>query len=90
MHGFNQGVLELKSLCYHKKYDIIFIQEHWITNDLLRNSDYFKNEYCVYSTSAIDSTQGIMRGRPHGGVATLVNKSICRIFSDVTCIISSY
>ena len=41
MHGFNQGVLELQSLCIAKKYDIVFIQEHWLTNDLLRNFDYF-------------------------------------------------
>ena len=56
MHGFNQGILELKSLCQIEKYDIIFIQEHWLSSDQLSNFDYFKNDYCVYCTSAMDST----------------------------------
>jgi len=60
MHGFNQGIFQLKSLCEEGLNDIIFIQEHWLTNDLLRNLDCFKNDYKIFSTSAIDSNHGIM------------------------------
>lgn len=88
MHGFNQGVLELKTLCDISKFEVIFLQEHWLSSDLMFNFDYFKNNYCVFGISAMDSTlsQGILRGRPKGGVCSLIKKSFCNSFNSVSCI----
>ena len=70
MHGFDQGIIELKSLCNSNMYDIIFSQEHWLSFDSLSNFDYFKSDYQIYSSTAMDTVlrQGMMRGRPFGGV----------------------
>ena len=67
---------------------MIFIQEHWLNSDSLRNFDYFHNDYNVYSSTAMDSTlkHGILRGRPFGGLAILIRKTLCNNFKRVTCI----
>ena len=90
-HGYNQGIMELKSLCFTKCYDIIFVQEHWLSYDLLRNFDYFNIDYNVYSSTAMDTTlkRGILRGRPFGGLATLVRKSLCTNFKSINCLASA-
>jgi len=35
MHGFAQGELLLSSICNDLKYDVIFVQEHWLSSDQL-------------------------------------------------------
>ena len=91
MHGFNQGIMELKSLCSVNKFDVIFTQEHWLSSDLLSNFDYFKADYNVYSISSMDQSinKGVLRGRPFGGLCTMIRKSLCKAFSSVTCISST-
>ena len=32
MHGYNQGCEFLKEVCSIHLYDVIFIQEHWLTS----------------------------------------------------------
>ena len=86
MHKFNQEIIELKSLCMKTNSDVIFIQEHWLTDDLLRNFDYFKNCYYVNCASAMDSSNSLMIDRPFGGVGVLISKSLCCTFSKVSCI----
>ena len=88
MHGFKQGILMLKSLCFVDHYDIIFIQEHWLTSDLLSQFDYFKKDYYIFGISAMDSalTTGILRGRPYGGVLTMINKTLRNTFNDIHCV----
>ena len=88
MHGFNQGALLLNSLCNTNNYDVLFLQEHWLSTDLMRKFDCFKQDYCVYGISAMDTSisQGILRGRPRGGVLTLIRKSLCNAFNRVVCV----
>ena len=76
LHGFNQGHVYLASLCM--EYDIIFIQEHWLASfDLNRLYCVCDNAVC-FASSAMDDviTRDCLHGRPFGGVAIFVRKSL--------------
>jgi len=86
MHGFNQGSNLLSSLCDEpEKPDVIFLQEHWLTPANLPKLVNFSSNYTMFGISAMESAlcHGILRGRPLGGVSTLLKSSLCRdvIFS---------
>lgn len=73
MHGFCQGYPAVHELC--KTHNIILLQEHWLSSvDIGRLNDVNSNFVCHFS-SAIDTTisKGVLRGRPFGGVAILVD-----------------
>jgi len=76
MHGFGQGCNLLKLICNEMKPAIVFTQEHWLSSITLNNIVKFSSDYCVFASSAMENviTSGILRGRPFGGVAVLVNK----------------
>ena len=88
MYGFSQGAVMLDTLCNINKFEIINLQEHWLSTDLLHNFDVYKTSYYIFGISAMDSsiTSGILRGRPYGGVMSLISKSFCDLFETVTCI----
>ena len=88
MHGFNQGVTMLKCICSSNHYSAILLQEHWLNTDQLNKFEYFSNEYNIYGKSAMDSVtcSKILRGRPFGGVCTLINKKLCSNFASINCI----
>jgi exonuclease III len=87
MHGFNQGIHQLKSLCDVDRCDIIFIQEHWLSNDTISQFDYFNKDYYFFGVSAMESTlhSQILYGRPWGGVATLINKTLRGVIKCICC-----
>ena len=87
MHGFNQGILQLKSLCNVDCCDIIFIQEHWLSNDKISQFDYFNKDYYFFGISAMESTlkSQILYGRPWGGVATLIKNSVSAVIKCICC-----
>jgi exonuclease III len=75
MHGFNQGSVFLENLCNIIKPDFICIQEHWLTSIKMNQILNYSKLYCGFGVSAMDRviSQSILRGRPSGGVAVLVN-----------------
>ena len=77
LFGLNQGLTTLKELCNSR--NVICVQEHWLSSDNLSRLQ-FSNEYIVYSSSAMNSilSQGILRGRPFGGVATFIHVDIAQ------------
>ena len=81
MHGFNSSWLHLKELC--NSYDIIFVQEHWLMESQLHYLDEIHKDFCVYSKSAMNSKceQGIVSGRPFGGIAVLWRASLRKYIS---------
>lgn len=87
MHGFNQGILQLKLLCNINKTSVVMVQEHWCNNDSLVQFDYFDKDYRFYGISAMDAStnDGILRGRPWGGVGTLVSRSLPGIVKCIAC-----
>ena len=56
--------------------DIFLLQEHWLTPANLYNLNIDFPEYTAIGKSAMELTveQGPLRGRPFGGVATLVKR----------------
>ena len=76
LHGMNQGLPLLESLC--QDCDIVCIQEHWLAPfDLCRLDNVCSSMIC-YASSAMESAvaKGCLRGRPYGGVACLVRDSL--------------
>jgi len=75
LHGFNQGVHTVRDMMLSDNFDIFILQEHWLTpSNLYKFNDNFP-EYMCFGSSAMrsDVESGVMRGRPYGGVMTLVS-----------------
>jgi len=80
MHGFNQGSHVIQDLINSMSPDIILCQEHWLTP---ANLNYFPNkfpEYIGFGSSAMEKCieSGPLRGRPYGGVMTLVKQNLAK------------
>jgi len=56
MHGFGQGELLLSSMCNNLKYDIIFVQEHWLSSDQLYKLCTICPNFIFVGISAMDTT----------------------------------
>ena len=75
MHGFAQGELILSHICNDLKFDILFIQEHWLTPDQLHSLCTISPNYVTVGISAMEETlsHSILYGRPYGGVSIFIN-----------------
>ena len=79
MHGFNQGFTVIENLIKEDLPDLLLVQEHWLTPGNLYKFEKFFPEYFFFGCSAMDNQptyevdSGILRGRPFGGVATLIH-----------------
>jgi len=78
LKGINQGRSLLTDLCTLKNAHIIFVQEHWQTPANLPKILNFHENFIGYGISAMNNviSKGILRGRPYGGVATLIHSSL--------------
>ena len=87
MHGYNQGSQTLRDLTLSVMPDIVMLQEHWLTPVNLCRFDTDFPQYLCYGSSAVCSAvqTGVLRGRPYGGVMTIVNQKL----KDQTQIICS-
>ena len=89
MHGFNQGYSVLNDFCTKgdNYQDIIFLQETWLTCNNLSKVKQFSLNYEAYGISAMDHLlgNGILKGRPFGGVFTLVNCSLIKSIKYHKC-----
>lgn len=76
MYGFNNGTPMLKCLC--NRYDIILVQEHWLLSSELHKLDTVCSDFMSFKLSSMDSkaSNGILTGRPFGGVAIMWRKSL--------------
>ena len=82
MHGFNQGVSLLNSMCNKNELNIdcIFVQEHWLTPGNVRRLDCLSDCYTFYGISAMEKvvSASVLRGRPFGGVGFLLKHDLCK------------
>ena len=87
MHGFKQGFDTLNDLCSSKNPSLVFVQEHWLTPDALGRLLHFSNNYTGYGISAMEDrvSSGVLRGRPYGGVMTLLNNNLVKLIKNVVC-----
>jgi hypothetical protein len=76
LHGFRNSWSYVQELT--SKYDIIFVQEHWLLSCELNYLQSINDNFTVYAKSAMDDkiSSGILHGRPFGGVAALVHKRL--------------
>jgi len=80
MHGFNQGVSTVRDMALSDQKKIFLLQEHWLSPfNLYKFNDNF-SEYLCFGSSAMNSCieTGVLRGRPFGGVMTLVHKTLTK------------
>lgn len=72
MHGFNNGVTTLNSLCNIA--DIISLEEHWLASFNMDKLISFHHDFVGYGWSAMEDKiqSGILTGRPFGGLGLLV------------------
>ena len=64
----------VRQLC--DTHDIIFLQETWLSNDELSLLKCLHADFYADGVSAMDTTSGILIGRPFGGIGILWRKSI--------------
>src|ERR1043165_554172 len=75
MHGFNQGYSFLKGACDDNLYSVMFVQEFWLGPNQMNKLLNIRNNYVGFGVSAMEKILSIelLRGRPFGGTAILVN-----------------
>ena len=57
------------------QYDLIFLQETWLFKHELSILNNLHVQFEAFGCSAIDDSNGIVRGRPYGGLGVLIRKS---------------
>ena len=67
---------DLRLIC--DNYDVIFLQEHWLRQDELNFLNDTHSDFIGQGVSAINSSDGLLQGRSHGGVVILLRKSIAK------------
>jgi len=73
MHGFYQGFTVVEDLINREFPDVIALQEQWLTPDNLSKIEQHFNWFS-YSAMTKCLETGMLRGRPFGGVVTLIKK----------------
>lgn len=74
-----RSVDSIRELC--RTSDIVALQETWLYPDEIPYLNTIDQEFSYTGTSAVDTSAGILVGRPHGGVAILWRSAQ---FSNVT------
>lgn len=73
----------IRRLC--KEADIIALQETWLLPHDLPYLGTIDNNFAFTGTSAVDTSMGVLRGRPYGGVAILWRKNAFPCVTVVPC-----
>lgn len=81
--SLKRSVDHVRTLC--SKADIIALQETWLFQHDIPLLGTVDSNFGFSGTSAIDSSAGIVRGRPYGGVALLWRKSAFDAVSVIPC-----
>jgi hypothetical protein len=83
MHGFNNGCAFLKEQCVNAS--VICVQEHWLRNDQLVQFNRISDDFVAFAYSSIPTDSlPTFRGRPFGGLAVLVKRSLFKV-SNLGC-----
>lgn len=84
LHGFNQGVDLLSDVCDNNLFDVLFLQEHWLSDVNMTKFNRFAN-YSWFGISAMSTllNNDVLIGRPYGGCCTLVNYKLAAFTSIV-------
>ena len=67
----------IKQMC--EVNDIVFLQETWLTCDELTMLKCLHTDFYADGVSVMDTSSGILRGRPFGGIGFLCKKLIYQV-----------
>ena len=73
-HGLKTSTGDIYNLC--SKYDILFLQETWLQKNELHILSTLHPDFQGMGTSAINEENGILSGRPYGGLAILWRREL--------------
>jgi hypothetical protein len=87
MHGFNQGRQVVEDQIKSDRPDIFLFQEHWLTpTNLIKFDKCFKNYFTFGSSAMADIVgAGILRGRPFGGVISMIHNDLRKLTETISC-----
>ena len=88
MHGFMQGFSVLEDFTkIDSKPDVFLLQEHWLAPSNLDRFDKYFPDYFSFGCSAMAARVEtcMLRGRPYGGVMTLINKKLRKLVETIHC-----
>ena len=72
--SIKNSICDVIKLCDNN--DIIFIQEHWLPLQDLSYLGNIHKDFTFIASSPVDLSNGILTGRPYGGLAVLYNKNL--------------
>jgi hypothetical protein len=78
-----RSVEDIRQLC--RTSHIIALQEHWLLPHDIDFLNCIDEDFAYTGISAVDTSAGMLRGRPYGGVALLWRKSVFQNVSIVSC-----
>ena len=89
LHGLKgQGGPLLHDLCNLGKPEcIIMVQEHWLPDSQMYLIDSFSPSHTAFGVSAMTKAAetSVLRGRPYGGVSTLIHHKYISIVKNIHC-----
>ena len=87
MHGFQQGCPAIEDIINDENPDIFMLQENWLTPSNLCNFESRFSDYFAFGCSAMASRleSGMLRGRPFGGIMTLISKTLRKQTVTIHC-----
>ena len=87
MHGFNQGFTAIDEMIKSLKPDVFLCQEHWLTPANLHKFRDHYNSYFTFGSSAMSKEieTGILRGRPFGGLMSLIKNDLRYLTKTIHC-----
>ena len=85
---FKSSIDNVRQLCDTQ--DFIFVQETWLTNDELCLLKCLHADFYDDGVSAMDTTSGILIGRPFGCIGILWRKSIGVVYRYIRTIIGTW
>ena len=82
-----QGCPVLEDLVTTYCLDLLLLQEHWLTPANLSKFDDRFTDFFSFGCSAMSHSvdAGMMRGRPFGGVITLINNKLRKVTQTIYC-----
>ena len=73
-NSLKNSLVEIAQLC--ATHDVVFIQETWLSKFELHMLNSIHRDFLGLGVSALDSSSGLLTGRPFGGIAILWRKSL--------------
>ena len=71
------SVQDIRSLC--DLHDVILLQETWLLPHDLNFLNCIHSDFLCYGTSAVDTSEGVILGRPFGGASFSLEESFGKL-----------